>query len=129
MNVISRDQFEASEARALEFMLQHRLYRSDRTGQVVSDRFLDLTFPSHWHYTVMRGLSYMQATPFILDERLHDPLNWLEGRQKPNGRWPVEKRIPGVTLFEMEPMGKDSRWNTLRSLIVLKRAGRLVVPL
>jgi hypothetical protein len=31
----------------------------------------------------------------------------------------VEKRIPGVVLFDMEKMG-DSRWNTLRALRVLR---------
>lgn len=38
----------------------------------------------------------------------------------PEGRWIVEKRIPGDTLFDMEKMGGDSRWNTLRALRVLK---------
>jgi len=32
----------------------------------------------------------------------------------------VEKRIPGITFFDMEKPGGDSRWNTLRALRVLK---------
>jgi hypothetical protein len=34
-----------AEARALEFMLDHRLYRSHRTGEVASERFTHLTYP------------------------------------------------------------------------------------
>jgi hypothetical protein len=114
--------FRSAEARAMEFMLDHKMYRSDKTGAVIEERFLNLTYPSHWHYTVLRGLDYMSDTPFIKDRRLEDPLSVLEGRRKANGLWPVEKRIPGTTLFDMEKMGADSRWNTLRALRVLQRA-------
>ena len=67
-----------------------------------------------------RLLDYLRSRPEIDDPRLQDPIAWLEGRRRPNGRWPVEKRIPGTTLFDMESLGGDSRWNTLRALRVLK---------
>jgi hypothetical protein len=123
--LLPRDLFEESEARAIEFMLEHRLYRSDKTGEIVDERFLELTHPSYWHYTVLRGLDYIQRTPFIRDPRLIDALDYLEGRRKPNGRWPSEKRIPCTTLFDMEKPGQESRWNTLRALRVLRRSGRI----
>jgi len=122
--IVDRDRFRAAEERALEFMLAHRMYRSDRTGEVVSERFTHLSYPSHWHYTVLRGLDYMRLAPEIKDRRLVDPLDMIEGRKKANGRWPVEKRIPGDTLFDMESMGGDSRWNTLKALRALRAAGR-----
>lgn len=112
--------FRESEARGLEFMLAHRMYRSDKTGEIVKERFTDLTFPSHWHYTVLRGLDYMRSRPEICDARLDDSIALIAGRRNANGRWIVEKRIPGDTLFDMEKMGGDSRWNTLRALRVLK---------
>jgi hypothetical protein len=112
--------FRAYEARALEFMLMHKMYRSDRTGEVIQQRFTHLTYPSHWHYTVLRGLDYMRSTPQIADPRLDDPLALLKSRRKDNGRWITEKRIPGVTVFDMEKFGGESRWNTLRALRVLK---------
>jgi hypothetical protein len=118
--VVERDQFVAAEARALEFMLAHRLYKSDKTGAVIQERMTHLTHPSYWHYTVLRGLDYIRATPQISDPRLADPIDLLLSRRKPSGRWPVEKRIPGITLFDMEPPGGDSRWNTLRALRVLQ---------
>jgi hypothetical protein len=113
--------FRDAEARALEFMLRHRLYRSDRTGEVVSDRFTHLTYPWHWHYTVLRGLDYLSLTHAIHDERLDDSVQLLLGRRKTNGRWPLQKRIPGTLLVEMEKPGGESRWNTLRALRILRR--------
>jgi hypothetical protein len=112
--------FRAAEAKAVEFMLAHRLFRSDRTGEVVSERFTHLTYPWHWHYTFLRGLDYVRLTPAISDSRLTDALDLLQEKREPNGRWPLQKRIPGTLLVEMERPGQESRWNTLRALRVLK---------
>jgi hypothetical protein len=118
---VAHDVVREAEARAAEFMLRHRLYRSDKTGEVTSQRFTRLTYPWHWHYTVLRGLDYLRLTGAIDDERLEDPIRLLLGRRKPNGRWPLQKRIPGTLLVEMEKPGGESRWNTLRMLRILRR--------
>ena len=112
--------FREAEARAVEFMLAHRMYRSDKTGDVVVDRFTHLTYPWHWHYKVLRGLDYLRLTPAIHDSRLDDPIDLLVSQRKPNGRWPLQKRIPGTVIVDMERPGADSRWNTLRALRVLR---------
>ena len=116
----STTRFKEAEARAMEFMLQHQMYRSDKTGEVIRECFLHLTHPSYWHYTVLRGLDYMRSTPQIADERLSDPIAQLRCRAMSDGRWIVEKRIPGIVHFDMEEQGKPSRWNTLRALRVLQ---------
>ena len=100
-------------------MLAHRLYRSDKTGEVITQRFTHLTYPWHWHYTVLRALDYLQLTHAIDDERLDDPIQLLLGQRRPNGRRPLQKRIPGTLLVEMEKPGDESRWHTLRALRVL----------
>ncbi len=118
--IVPRRKFAAAEARAVELMLEHRLYRSDRTGEVISERFTQLTYPCHWHYTFLRGLDYLRLTSAVRDVRLAGPIDLLCERRKPNGRWPLQKRIPGTLLVEMEKPGQDSRWNTLRALRVLR---------
>jgi hypothetical protein len=102
-------------------MLAHRLYRSDKAGEVVAERLTHLTYPWHWHYTVLRGLDYFRLTPSIHDERLEDSISLLRDRRKPNGRWMLQKRIPGTLLVEMEKPGAESRWNALRALRILRR--------
>jgi hypothetical protein len=121
--VVGEGDFREAEAHAVEFMLAHRLYRSDRTGEVVAELFTHLTYPWHWHYTVLRGLDYLRLTPAIGDERLGDPIQLLVDQRKPKGRWPLQKRIPGTLLVEMEKPGGESRWNTLRTLRVLRGCG------
>jgi hypothetical protein len=121
---VSEHAFRDAEAQALEFMLAHRLYRSDKTGEVISDRFTHLTYPWHWHYTVLRGLDYLRLTPAIDDPRLDDPIQLLVDLRCPSGRWPLQKRIPGTLLVEMERPGGESCWNTLRALRVLRGRSR-----
>lgn len=117
---IDAESFRVAEMKALDFMLEHQLYRSERTGDIVDVRFTHLTYPSHWHYTVLRGLDYIRETAEIGDQRLADPVALVESRRKPSGRWIVEKRIPGVEHFDMEKWGSESRWTTLKALRVLK---------
>ena len=105
-------------------MLAHRLYRSDKTGEVIAERFTHLTYPWHWHYTVLRGLDFLRLTAAIGDRRLDDPIQLLLDQRRPNGRWPLQKSVPGTLLVEMEKPGRESRWNTLRALRVLRRRDR-----
>lgn len=118
--ILDRVKFREREARAHEFMLRHRMYRSDKTGQIIDERFTHLIYPHQWHYNVLRGLDRMRHSPEIRDPRLDDPIEMLMTRRKPNGRWITEKRIAGKSLFDMEKPGSESRWNTLRMLRVLK---------
>jgi hypothetical protein len=118
--VLPKSAVRLAEAPAVEFMLAHRLYRSDKTGAEISDRFTRLTYPWHWHYTVLRALDYLRLTPEVDDPRLDDPIELLLTQRLRNGRWPSKGRIPGRPLFDMEKPGTDSRWNTLRALRVLQ---------
>jgi hypothetical protein len=68
-------------------------------------------------------LDYLRLTPAIADERMNDPIALLLNARKPNGRWPLQKRISGTLLVEMEKPGQESRWNTLRALRVLRSRG------
>lgn len=118
--VVEGRAFQAVENPAIEFLLAHRLYRSHTTGEVADHRFPLLTYPWHWHYNVLRGMDYLRLTPALSDERATDALELLQSARRPNGRWPLQSRIPGTLLVEMEKPGGESRWNTLRALRILR---------
>lgn len=108
------------EAAAREFILQHRLFRSDHTGEIIDKRMLLLSYPSRWKYDILRALDYFQAAQIPFDPRMQDALDVLLKKRRKNGRWPLQGKHPGRTHFEMEHPGEPSRWNTLRALRVLK---------
>ena len=113
------DEVAQAEARAREFFLVHRLYRSHRTGEIVHPAFTRFSFPPRWHHDVLRALDYFRASAAPYDARLEDPLDLLRRRRGRDGRWTLQNRHPGQTFFELEEVGKPSRWNTLRALRVL----------
>lgn len=107
-------------ARAREFLLAHRLYRSHRTGAVVNPQLLRPVFPPRWRYDVLRALDHFWAVGALGDERLSDALGVIESKRGRDGRWKVTAPHPGKVWFELEPRGGPSRWNTLRALRVLR---------
>jgi hypothetical protein len=114
-------ELEKMEAQAREFILQHRLYRSDRTGEIINKRMLMLSYPSRWYYDILRALDYFQSAGVQYDPRMGDALEVLRTKRRKDMKWPLQSRHPGQTHFEMEKTGAPSRWNTLRALRVLKR--------
>ena len=36
------------------------MFRSLRTGEVIDKRWLRFSFPTFWHYDVLRGLDYLR---------------------------------------------------------------------
>jgi hypothetical protein len=106
--------------KALEFLLIHHLYKSHRTGKVVDAAMTRMYFPPRWHYDILRALDYFRAVGADRDERIKDAIDLLNAKQQPNGRWAANQPWPGRVFFELEIAGKDSHWNTLRALRVLK---------
>lgn len=101
-----------------DFFLEHRLYRSHRTGEPVAAAFTHFPFPPQWHFDVLRGLEHFCDTGAPPDDRLTDAVDVLRRRRDARGRWPVDRAHPGRHWFRMEERG-PSRWSTLRCLRVL----------
>ncbi|MEA1978129.1 MAG: hypothetical protein U9N80_09550 [Chloroflexota bacterium] len=116
-------ELEQIAADAREFILLHRLFLSDRTGEIIDKRMLMLSYPSRWQYDILRALDYFQLASVDYDPRMQPALDVLLKKRRKDNRWPVQARHPGQTHFDMEKTGGPSRWNTLRSLRVLKRFG------
>lgn len=103
-----------------EFMLRHRLFRSQRTGEIISPQFLRLCFPPRWRFNILRALDHFRAARAPRDERLGDALEVLVSKRRPDGRWTLAAAHPGQVHFKMEEAGQPSRWNTLLALRVLR---------
>lgn len=107
-----------ARAKAHEFLLQHHLFRSDRTGEVIDKRMTRFSFPPRWHYDIMRALDYFSMIHHPHDPRFCDAIQILRKKQK-NGQWPMQARHAGLDFFILEKAGAPSRINTLRALRIL----------
>lgn len=132
---------ETARLKGHEFLLQHRLYKSHRTGEIVSARMTRMPFPPRWFYDFLKALDYFQdyfkwrsqnriAHPdresreldrkHARDTRFQDAIQLLESKRKADGRWNMMRGPSGRVYFDLEPAGKPGRWNTLRALRVLR---------
>jgi hypothetical protein len=105
-----------AESDALEFLLCHRLFKSDKTMNVIDHKFTKLSFPYRWHYNFIRGLEYFANRNYKKDNRLQDAIDLLYDSRRKDGFWPVQYKFAGKTFFEFEKIGAPSRWNTLKAL-------------
>jgi hypothetical protein len=110
----------AARRRAEEYLLVRRLFRRKSTGEVVTPAWLEFSFPTRWHYDVLRALEYFRSVGDVRDARMGEAIDLLRSKRQPDGTWLLENTHPGTVHFALEDGDRrPSRWNTLRALRVL----------
>ena len=112
---------KAAAAQGAEFLLMHRLYKSDHHGfRPIKATWLQLTFP--WlFYDILRGLTALTKLGCSRDPRIDDALEVLLRKQRPDGAWILENTPNGRMQTNIEAKGRPSKWVTLHALQVIKR--------
>ena len=72
-----------------------------------------------WQYDFLSGLAYFARIDAPRNPRLQDAIDLLLSYQHEDGTWPVQNLYSSKVFFNIETVGKPSRWNTLRALHVL----------
>jgi hypothetical protein len=120
--------------RAAELFLEHRLFRSLATGQMISRAWLAPRYPPYWHYEILQALLILSRIGKATDPRASDALDELERRRLPDGRWQASGcwwKPPGhSTTPEVVDWGRSgpNEMITLNALRVLRAGGRLTWP-
>src|SRR5438552_13010020 len=111
----------SARKRGENYLRERRMFRSLRTGEVIDERWLRFSFPTFWHYDVLRGLDYLRNAGIKPDRRVREAIEVVIERRHQNGRWPLNLLHPEQIPLQMETaVGSASRWNTLRALRVLR---------
>ncbi len=116
-------ELQHAEQGCREFMLQHHLFKSDKTGEIIDKRMTRLSYPSRWRYDILRALDYFRSADVDYDPRMEAAIEVLLKKRRKDGCWTTQEKHVGQTHFDMEEGGAASRWNTLRALRVLKYYG------
>jgi hypothetical protein len=117
--------------RAAELFLEHRVFRSLRTGKPINKQWLDFHYPPYWHYDVLQALVVLGRLGKLDDPRADDALDLVAERRRPDGLWesggywwqrPGSKKLPEVVDWGRRG---PNEMITLNGLRVLRWAGRL----
>ena len=111
----------AARRRGEEYLLERTLFRRKSTGEVVDPAWLRFSFPTRWHYDVLRGLEYFRTTGDRPDPRIDEAIHLVRSKQQPDGTWLLENTHRARSTSALDDGdGQPSRWNTLRALRVLR---------
>jgi len=124
--------------RASEFFLQHHLFRSDHTGEIINPRMVKLHYPLYWHCDILQELTVLSRAGKLDDSRTKEALDIVEKRRAPDGLWhagdyywsmrrtPLTTSKVNVSNVEVVDWGRKgpNKMITLNALRALKAAGR-----
>src|SRR5712692_9013956 len=74
----ARPELSAARLRGQEYLLERRMLRRLSTGEVIDPAFAQFSYPTYWHYDVLRGLDYLRAAGAVPDERLAEAIDLVE---------------------------------------------------
>jgi hypothetical protein len=114
------DELRKIRSEAIEFILIHKMFKSDKTDEIIKKSFTMLSYPPRWKYDILRAFEAFMNAQIDYDERMNDALDIIFKKKRKDGTWPVQAKHQGRVHFDMEKIGGSSRWNTLRVLRVLK---------
>lgn len=111
----------AARRRGQDYLLARDMFRRRSTGEVADPSFVTFSFPTRYHYDVLRGLDYLRDAGVTPDDRVDEAVRVVRDRRQPDGRWLLDDSHAEPFDFAFgEPVGAPSRWNTLRALRVLR---------
>lgn len=110
-----------------ELLLQHRLFRSIRTGDVIHPSWTKPHYPPYWHYDVLQGLRLLLALDLLGDARAAEALDLVDRARRRDGRfsgpaWWSASQPDAVDWGR----GPDNDMLNLRATTVVRAAGRPV---
>ena len=114
---------ERSRRRGEEYLLSRGLMRRASTGEVIDPDFARFSYPTGYHYDVLRALDYLRSAAAVPDPRLGEALQLVHDRCRDDGTWALDTLFTEHVDFTFgEVVGEPSRWITLRALRVLRWA-------
>ncbi len=116
--------------RTAELLLEHRVFRSLRTGEPINPTVVKLRWPAYWHYGVLHALVVLGRLGRAGDARTEDAVELVAARRKDDGRWWPDGywwKAPGSGGSNVEVVdwgrSRPSELLTLNALRALRAAG------
>jgi hypothetical protein len=111
---------KVARERGHEYLLERRMLHRLSTGDVIDPAWTQFSFPTSYHYDVLRGLEYLRSAGITPEASMAEAIDLVISKRDAEGRWLLDNVYPEE--LDAEPgvvEGQPSRWNTLHALRVL----------
>jgi hypothetical protein len=114
---------EEAARRAAELFLDHHLFRTSTSGEVIHPSFAAFHWPPYWHYDVLQALRVLAPLGVLGDSRADDAFDLLArkrlklGYWRSGGRW---WRPPGAASGNVEAVDWGRTANEMITLNALR---------
>jgi hypothetical protein len=104
----------------VEYLLVHHIHkRSHDLVSVSRPGWLKFGFPLMYQTDILEILGILAELGYH-DARMNEAVEVIKSKQNKEHRWVLENTFNGKMIEEIEVKGKDSKWITLKALIVLQ---------
>jgi hypothetical protein len=111
----------ASIERGVSFLLSYDLARANfPSSEAVSPEWFRFGFPRGYQSDILETLDTLARLGCAPHPRLEAAVDFVLGKQRPDGRWDSEFVTPRARALGIDREGQPSKWITLRALRVLK---------
>jgi hypothetical protein len=77
----------AARERGQNYLLERHLLRRLSTGAVIDPAWTQFSFPTGYHYDVLRGLEYLRCAGVTPDARMVEAIELVASKRDASGRW------------------------------------------
>jgi hypothetical protein len=82
----------AARERGQAYLLERHLFRRRSGGDVIDPAWTQFSFPTGYHYDVLRGHEYLRGAGVTPDARMAEAIELVASKRDASGRW--RTRIP-----------------------------------
>ncbi|XMB72963.1 terpene cyclase/mutase family protein [Mycoplasmatota bacterium WC30] len=102
------------------FLIHHLYKKSHNLAEESKPGWKKLGFPLMYQTDILE-LLYIFSEIEVKDKRLEDAIQILKDRRTKNGKWKLQNSYNGRLVVDIEKKGEDSKWITLKALMILNR--------
>ena len=84
----------AARERGQEYLLERHMLRRRSNGEVIDPSWTQFSFPTGYHYDVLRGLEYLRSARVTPDARMAEAIDLVTSKRDADGRWALENVHP-----------------------------------
>jgi hypothetical protein len=108
-----------------EFLLKHHIFKqSHNLGKVSKPGWKKFGFPLMYQTDILEIAEILTMLGYK-DHRMQEGIGFIRSKQNTRGRWIMENSYNGRFHVDIESLGKESKWITLKAFMVLSKNGYL----